>query len=165
MTPIVDPTLKPLSPRELAAWRAYIETCFDLETAINDDLATVGLNLGDYQVLVFLSEAPDGRLRMTDLACSLQLSPSGLTRRLDGLVLNGHVSRERGASDRRVMEATLTASGRQLLERAYPVHLASVRRLLIDHVSGDDLDALTRIFTAVRGYLDGTTNDASRDDE
>ena len=78
-----------LTPAEMAAWRTYIETYGDLVAAIERDLAEHRLTLGDYQVLVYLSEADDLSMRMCDLADRLQLSPSGLTRRLDGLVSAG----------------------------------------------------------------------------
>ena len=83
----------------MAAWRAYAETVVDLNAALEADLAPHGLTLGDYQVLVHLSEADDHAMRMCDLAAPLQLSPSGLTRRLDGLVRMGVV--ERRPSDAR----------------------------------------------------------------
>lgn len=145
----------PLSPSELAAWRAYVETVTDLNSALEGDLARAGLSLGDYQVLVYLSESPDGSMRMVDLACRLQLSPSGLTRRLDGLVKNGHVHRDPSATDRRVMLAVITDSGHQVLATAYPAHLASVRFRIIDRLAPDDIDALTRIFTAIAAGLQG----------
>ena len=76
----------------MAAWRTYAETVVDLNAALEADLAPHGLTLGDYQVLVYLSEADDHAMRMCDLAARLQLSPSGLTRRLDGLVRPGSSS-------------------------------------------------------------------------
>ena len=102
------------------AWRAYIEVQGDLINAIERDLASQGLTLGDYQVLVYLSEAEEQSMRMCDLADILQLSPSGLTRRLDRLVADGYVSRQSSPADRRVMMGSLTATGRELLERTAP---------------------------------------------
>ena len=93
------------------AWRAYIETVVDLTAALEADLAPHGLTLGDYQVLVYLSEADAHEMRMCDLAARLQLSPSGLTRRLDGLVRAGLVERRPSQTDRRVMLAVLTDAG------------------------------------------------------
>ena len=75
-----------LDAEEMSAWRSYAETVFDLNAALEADLTPHGLTLGDYQVLVYLSEATGQSMRMCDLAARLQLSPSGLTRRLDGLV-------------------------------------------------------------------------------
>lgn len=143
-----------LTPREMTAWRTYIETFGDLTSAIERDLAEQGLTLGDYQVLVYLSEAAERSMRMCDLADHLQLSPSGLTRRLDGLVQAGFVTREPSADDRRVMLARLTPTGFAALEAAAPGHVASVRRHLFDHLDSDQVDAMASIFQAVRAGLD-----------
>jgi len=143
-----------LSPDEMAAWRTYIETYADLTTAIERDLAEHDLTLGDYQVLVYLSEAEGRSMRMCDLADLLQLSPSGLTRRLDGLVKSGFVRREPSTEDRRVMLAHLTTSGFGVLEAAAPDHVASVRRHIFDHLDGDQVDALASIFAAISKGLE-----------
>jgi DNA-binding MarR family transcriptional regulator len=142
-----------LTAREMTAWRTYIETYGDLISAIERDLAEHGLTLGDYQVFVYLSETPDRSMRMCDLADLLQLSPSGLTRRLDGLVKAGFVTREPSTDDRRVMLATLTPSGFAALEAAAPDHVASVRRHVFDHLDDDQVDALASIFQAIRAGL------------
>jgi DNA-binding MarR family transcriptional regulator len=143
-----------LTDREMAAWRIYIETYGDLIAAIEHDLADHDLTLGDYQVFVYLSEAPDHAMRMCDLADMLQLSPSGLTRRLDGLVKTGFVTREPSSDDRRVMLAQLTPSGLAALEAAAPDHVASVRRHIFDHLDDEQVDALASIFQAIRRGLD-----------
>jgi DNA-binding MarR family transcriptional regulator len=137
----------------MAAWRTYIETYSDLIAAIERDLGEHGLTLGDYQVFVYLSEAPERSMRMCDLADLLQLSPSGLTRRLDGLVKAGHVTREASTGDRRVMLATLTPSGLAALEAAAPDHVASVRRHLFDHLDDEQVDSLASIFQAIKDGL------------
>ncbi len=142
-----------LTPAEMRAWRTYIETYSDLTAALERDLAEHGLTLGDYQVLVYLSEAEQRAMRMCDLADLLQLSPSGLTRRLDGLVAAGHVEREGSKADRRVMMAVLTDDGRRLLERTAPYHVASVRRHIFDHLDADQVDALASIFEAIADGL------------
>ena len=103
-----------LTAPEMNAWRAYIETYADLANALERDLSEFDLTLGDYQLLVYLSEAPDQAMRMCDLAEMLQLSPSGLTRRLDGLVAAGCVVRQASPVDRRVMLGVLTEAGRAL---------------------------------------------------
>jgi DNA-binding MarR family transcriptional regulator len=142
-----------LTPREMTAWRTYVETYGDLISAIERDLAEHHLTLGDYQVFVYLSEAPDRSMRMCDLADLLQLSPSGLTRRLDGLVKAGFVTREPSTDDRRVMLATLTQLGFAALEAAAPDHVASVRRHVFDHLDDDQVAALASIFQAIRTGL------------
>ena len=138
-----------LNPAEAGAWRSYIEVQSDLVNAIERDLSTHGLTLGDYQVLVYLSEADDSAMRMCDLADVLQLSPSGLTRRLDGLVAGGFVKREGSAADRRVMMGVLTSTGRELLERTAPHHVESVRRRIFDHLDDNQIAALQSIFDAI----------------
>ncbi|HEY5664932.1 MAG TPA: MarR family transcriptional regulator [Ilumatobacter sp.] len=139
---------------EMAAWLAYIETQGDLIAALDRDLAPAGLSLGDYQVFVHLSGAEDQSMRMSDLADALRLSASGLTRRLDGLVCDGLVERRHSDSDRRVVWAVLSPAGRQRLEAAAPIHLASVRRHLVDRLDRSDLEALARIFGAIQAGLD-----------
>jgi DNA-binding MarR family transcriptional regulator len=143
-----------LTDREMAAWRTYIETYGDLIAAIERDLAEHDLTLGDYQVFVYLSEAPDREMRMCDLADMLQLSPSGLTRRLDGLVKAGFVTREPSTEDRRVMLARLTPSGFAALAEAAPDHVASVRRHIFDHLDDEQVDSLAEIFQAIRQGLE-----------
>jgi DNA-binding MarR family transcriptional regulator len=137
----------------MRAWRAYVSTVADLTLALEADLAPTGFTLGDYQVLVYLSEADDRRMRMCDLASALKLSPSGLTRRLDGLVRAGFVSREGSEADRRVMLAVLTPDGFAALERAAPVHVDSVRRRIFDQLEARDVAAMERIFASIGGAL------------
>lgn len=123
--------------------------------ALERDLATHGLSFGEYEVLVFLSEAPDRRMRMGDLADALRLSPSGLTRRLDNLVTAGFVERVACPEDRRVMYAHLAGSGIEALAAAAPDHVASVRRNLLDALTPPQITQLGEIFAAVRAGLEG----------
>ena len=89
------PTVRWLDDREQAAWRGYLNMHSLLMAQLNRNmLAGSGMSESDYAVLVNLSEASGRRLRMCDLAVQLHLSPSGLTRRLDGLVRQGLVARE-----------------------------------------------------------------------
>jgi DNA-binding MarR family transcriptional regulator len=143
-----------LTPLEMTAWRAYVETYADLGAALDADLKPHGLSLGDYQVLVYLSDVATQSMRMCDLADRLQLSPSGLTRRLDGLVRAGWVARRPSDDDRRVMLAVLTDDGRSVLERVAPHHVASVRRHLIDRLTREQLAVMADVFTTVRAGLD-----------
>jgi DNA-binding MarR family transcriptional regulator len=135
------------------AWRTFVETVDDLIAEMNKDLAPHGVTLGDYQVFVFLSEVEEHRMRMVDLAAALHLSPSGLTRRLDGLARDGYVARVPSLQDRRVMLAVLTDRGLAKLNEAYPTHLASVRRRIFDHCSSVDITALGRVFAAIQAGL------------
>ncbi len=152
-----------LLPAEQDAWRAYIEVQGDLINAIERDLTGHHLTLGDYQVLVYLSEADEQSMRMCDLADVLQLSPSGLTRRLDRLVAGGFVARQGSRDDRRVMMGSLTETGRELLERTAPHHVDSVRRRIFDHLDESQVAAMTSIFTAISQGLatSGTSGDSA----
>lgn len=142
-----------LSRDEMRAWGTFIGTQGHLITALENDLAPTGLTLGDYQVFVYLSAAEDGAMKMCDLAETLQLSPSGLTRRLDGLVQAGWVERRPSESDRRVMHAVLTEAGRAKLEAAAPVHVESVRARMIDHLDADEIRAVASAFSKIREVL------------
>jgi DNA-binding MarR family transcriptional regulator len=142
-----------LDDDEMRAWRAYAETVFELNAALEADLARHGLTLGDYQVLVFLSEADGRAMRMCDLASRLQLSPSGLTRRLDGLVRSGLVERRPSDTDRRVRLAVLTPDGAAAMNEAAPTHVGSVRERIFDRIDPRDIPALARVFTAIQDGL------------
>ena len=142
-----------LNETEQESWRNYIMTAHDLSAALEADLAPHGLTMGDYEVLVWLSEAQDNRMRMCDLAHSLQLSPSGLTRRLDGMVKAGWVERSSSAMDRRVMFAHLTADGRAKMEAAAPVHVESVRRHVLEPLGPEGVAQLGDIFGRIRDHL------------
>ena len=146
-----------LEQAEMDAWRSYVEIVGGLNGAIERDLAAHDITLGDYQVLVFLSEVDGHAMRMVDLAERLQLSPSGLTRRLDGLVTSGMVLRRPSTSDGRVMMAVLTESGLNRLTATAPHHVASVRRHIFDHLSADNVTAMAEIFSAIAAGLDRPT--------
>jgi DNA-binding MarR family transcriptional regulator len=148
-----DERVRWLDATEMHAWRTFIETVGDLNAELDRDLASHGLGLGDYQVLVELSEAESSHMRMCDLAERLHLSPSGLTRRLDGLVRGGIVRRVPSDADRRVMLAELTDEGRRLLERSAPDHVESVRRRIFDRLSAAQVRSLGEIFSEIRQGL------------
>lgn len=129
-----------LDVTEQQAWRTLIEVHSRLVAQLDAELqAGHDISLPDYEVLVHLSEAPGGELRMAELAGRLLLSPSGLTRRLDGLVADGIVERKACPSDRRGSLAVLTPRGRALLEEAAPTHVEGVRRFVIEPLSREQL--------------------------
>lgn len=108
-----------------------------------DLLADVGISMSGYATLAHLSEAPRRRMRMSELAERCGLTQSGTTRTVDRLEAEGLVEREPSTEDARGWNAVLTDAGFARLTRAWPAHLASVRRHLIDHLAGLDLAALT----------------------
>jgi DNA-binding MarR family transcriptional regulator len=145
-----------LTKEEMKAWRSFITTSMDLIRTIERDLKPIGFDIGAYQLLVMLSEAPDHRLRMCDLAATLRLSRSGLTRRMEGVLAARLVARECDATDGRSANAVLTPKGYALLKKAAPMHVASVRARMIDLLSATEIKALGTAFTKIAQELDST---------
>jgi DNA-binding MarR family transcriptional regulator len=131
---VVEPVVW-LSDIEQQLWRRLLSVECRLRERLDRDLqAGEQLTLGEYEVLVHLSEAPDRALRMSDLAARLLLSRSGLTRRVDGLVRDGLVARRPCDDDGRGALAQLTPAGLTVLQRAAPLHVTGIRRYLIDPI-------------------------------
>ena len=112
---------------------------------------THGLTLTDYEVLLFLSWAPGGRLRRSDLAGSVLLTQGGVTRLLKGLESQGLVTSAVSETDRRVVYAELTGDGRRRLERAARDHTADVERLFTAHLTPAQLRTLAELFGRIPG--------------
>ena len=104
--------------------------------------ASHGLPLTSYEVLVRLADAEGERMRMCDLASSIVLSRSGLTRLADRLERDGLIVRKSCASDARGAFACLTPRGREVLEAAHATHLAGVRELFLDRLTGEEQERL-----------------------
>ena len=134
----------------MECWRALIRVTTGVLGALDGELqAEHGLSLGEYEVLVHLSEEPEHSLRMTDLAGRLHLSPSGITRRIDGLERAGRVERRRCPSDRRGSNAVLTAEGIRRLEEAAPTHVRGVRAHFIDQLSEKEIANLASALSTI----------------
>jgi DNA-binding MarR family transcriptional regulator len=111
----------------LRAWKAFLWSHALLTRELDEELQSQeGLSLGDYDVLVALAGASRDRLAMCDLAVSVVLSRSGLTRRVDRLEQAGLVCRSRGENDARNVEASLTDAGRRRLRGARDTHRAGI---------------------------------------
>ncbi|MEV0803247.1 MarR family transcriptional regulator [Kribbella sp. NPDC050281] len=148
--PALPASLEPLSPAEDAAWRALARAVLVIPRVLDADLLQKeGLNVTEYNVLMNLSEAPERSLRMRELANYVSITMSGLTRVVERLERQGLVERVRAAADGRGQVTVLTPDGLKRLQKAWPVHLASVRRNVIDHLQGVDLEALTTALTEV----------------
>jgi DNA-binding MarR family transcriptional regulator len=100
------------------------------------------LPLSSYEVLLYLADAPEGRMRMSDLAESVLLSRSGLTRLVDRLERDGLLKRERCANDARGFFAEITPKGRRLFDSARKTHLDGVRARFLSRFSRDELRTL-----------------------
>jgi DNA-binding MarR family transcriptional regulator len=114
-----------------------------------------GLTLNDYEALLLLSSAPDQRLKRVELARRLLLTPSGVTRLLEGLERTGLVERATCPSDLRVTYAQLTDAGRETLEAASCGHVASIRSLLEAHLSEDEIELLAGTLGKLPGVSEG----------
>ncbi len=148
--PNVSESTRWLNEPEMRAWRALISTTTGLLAILDNELqANHGLSLGDYEVLVLLSEMPEHSSRMSDLAARLHLSPSGITRRIDGLVRAGFVCREVCPTDRRGSNAVLTDKGLRALEKAAPTHVNGVREHFVDRLSERQLANLAAALSSV----------------
>jgi len=141
--------------RRLEAWAALIATHAALVDRLSEELEDErDLPLAWYEVLLFLNRAQDGRLRMGELAGSLLLTPSGVTRLVDRMEAKGLIQRQRCPSDRRGWLAVITPAGRSRLKAAAPVHLRGVEEHFGSHLSNEEADivasALGRVLTKLR---------------
>ncbi len=110
---------------------------------LGDELeAASGMALTTYDVLVHLTEAPDGRLRMSELADLVVLSRSGLTRLVDRMVRDGLLRREECEDDRRGSFAVVSTAGRAALRRAWPMHADGVARHFAAMLKDTELAAI-----------------------
>jgi DNA-binding MarR family transcriptional regulator len=144
------PAAERLSARELSAWRGMLRAHAYLTKALDAQMeAEHGLPLTSYEVLVFLAEAEGERMRMCDLASSILLSRSGLTRLVDRLERDALIVRESCDSDARGAFARLTPQGRAKLDAARRTHLAGVRRLFLDRLSPEEQERLGDVWDRV----------------
>src|SRR5438105_4773668 len=130
----------------LDAWVRLLRGHSALTRALSAELrAEHALTINDYECLLLLSRAPECAMRRIDLAERLLLSPSGVTRLLDGLEACGLVTKGTCKSDARVTYAVLSDAGRKRLEAASESHLAGVRRILEARFSRDELEQLAEL--------------------
>ncbi|MEW9527467.1 MarR family winged helix-turn-helix transcriptional regulator [Microbispora sp. NPDC049125] len=150
MPPATAGPPQPLSPDEEALVRALGRLILVLPRALDTDMVRQGqLPLTEYSTLMHLSEAPNRLMRMSELATACDLSLSGMTRIVTRLEARGLVERVRCDEDARGLNAVLTDAGLARLEQAWPAHLASVRRHILDHFEGVDLVQLAGVLQRV----------------
>jgi DNA-binding MarR family transcriptional regulator len=136
----------------LDAWARLLHAHASTTRALSGSLlAEHGLTLNDYEALLRLARAEDGRMRRVDLAEQLLLTASGVTRLLDGLEAAGYVERASCATDRRVVYAVLTDVGRDKLETASKSHLAEVRALFDERFGPEELEQLAELLSRLPG--------------
>jgi DNA-binding MarR family transcriptional regulator len=143
-----------LTGDEQAAWRAWLEVSALLPDRLNRDLIEQrGITLADYVILVYLSEEPDRRLRMSDLADRTSSSRSRLSHQIDRMEASGLVTREVCSDDKRGTFAVLTTSGWDTIVAAAPDHVESVRRNLIDILGPQRFTRFGRDCQAIAEHL------------
>lgn len=140
----------------MAAWQGFVQASMRVARHLEQQLKEeAGLSHPQYEILVWLSAAPDGEIRMTELAANLIHSKSGLTYQVGQLEKRGLVRRRSCPTDVRGVLAVLTPAGRRVLEEAAPGHVAAVRESLIDVLDRDELgviaEALGRVGTRLGG--------------
>ena len=142
-----------VSEERMAAWMSLMQVHSAVVDVLEEELqAKLSLPLSWHEVLVRLAEAPDGRLRMQELARSVLLSKSGVTRLVDRMETAGLVERGSCPSDRRVTYATITKRGRRTLDRALPIFVKGFDQSFGLHLSDADTRALR---SALRKVLAG----------
>ncbi|MFD0315935.1 MarR family winged helix-turn-helix transcriptional regulator [Streptomyces flavalbus] len=149
-------TTRWLTPQEQRAWRAFMAATHLLEDTIDRQLQQdAGMPHLYYSILVHLSEAPERRLRMTDLAERVKITRSRLTYAVARLERDGLVRREGCASDRRGSLALLTEEGMAVLEQAAPGHVEAVRGAVFDQLDEEQVAQLEAICSRIAGGLQG----------
>lgn len=139
-----------LNHKEMELWRGFVTASSGVIQRIDAALkADADLDLDDYEVLVYLSEAEDRRVRMSELSSRLLHSRSRLSQRIDRLVARGWVRREKCPEDGRGMFAVLTDDGFATIEAASHDHVRAVREYLLDLVQPKDLDVAIRIYDSL----------------
>jgi DNA-binding MarR family transcriptional regulator len=139
-------------------WRAYVDGSVRLTEIMDRDLKTRhGLSVSEYEILVRLSEAPDRRLRMAELAENASQSRSRLSHTCSRLESKGLVKRDSCPNDKRGVYAHLTDDGFAALDRAARDHVETVREYFIDVIDPQDLEAVGRAFSLVLKRLGATS--------
>jgi len=142
----------PLSPQQEAVMRALGRLMLVMPRVLDADLQQEQrISLSEYSVLRHLSESAPGAMRMNELAAACDMSMSGMTRLAAKLEAQGYLKRIRCERDARGLNAVLTDSGLERLREAWPTHLASARRHIVDHLEGLDLGRLAAALEAMAG--------------
>lgn len=140
-------SVKPLNTVELGAWRGLLRVHADLVRELDAELELEhGLPLSSYEVLLHLHDAPGRRLRMNELAHSVLLTVSGITRVVDRLVRDGLVARERCETDRRGLNAVLTDAGVEAFLAARCTHLRGIRERFLSRLDRTEQERLSAIW-------------------
>lgn len=138
------------SASDRTAWRTVLDAQSALMRLYEREMqATCGISLAWYDVLIHLTEATDGTMRMSELADTLLLSRSWLTRRIDGMEAAGLVLRCKADDDGRGVCAALTGQGRTLYRRAARTHVSSIRRHFLAYLDPAETHTIEACFARI----------------
>ncbi len=148
-----ESTLSARDPR-LETWRAFLRAHALLTRRLDEDLRSeVGMTLGEYSALLQVAEAPGRSLRMNQLATSIFLSRSGVTRLIDRLEADGLIARSTCTDDGRGALAVMTEAGLDRLRAAATTHLRGIDQYFLGVMSNGDLELLAGTFRAIDGRV------------
>jgi DNA-binding MarR family transcriptional regulator len=150
-TPAAETRVAPAARAWTRLLRAHAATARQLSASLQ---AEHGLSLNDYEALELLARAEGRRLKRVELARRLVLTPSGVTRLLEGLEEAGLVARASCPADLRVSYAELTHAGAERLEAASCGHVGSIRALLEEHLSDEEIEELAELLGRLPGAAD-----------
>lgn len=140
----------------LDAWRSYLQSHAAILRQLDAELVSAhGMTTRDYEVLLYLAQAPERQLPMSALAASTMLTRSGITRLVDGLVDAGWIERAACSSDARVSYARLTDVGYDKLRDAGCTHVASIQRLFLEYFTPEETDQLAALLSRLPGAGSG----------
>jgi DNA-binding MarR family transcriptional regulator len=144
------------TPSAVRAWTRLLRAHASTTRLLSAELqADHGLTLNDFEVLYVLSRAEGGRMKRVELARRLLLSPSGITRLCEGLERAGLVIRTTCPTDLRIAYAELTPEGRERFEAASCAHVGSIRELMEEHFSEDELGELGEMLGRLPDVAEG----------
>jgi DNA-binding MarR family transcriptional regulator len=136
----------------LEAWRSYLQSHASIVRGLDAELmAEHGMTTRDYEVLLYLAQAPDRRLPMSAIAERTMLTRSGITRLVDGLVDGGLIERVACPKDARVSYAQLTDTGYEQLRDAGCAHVRSIQRLFLEHFTPEEIEQLASLLSRLPG--------------
>jgi DNA-binding MarR family transcriptional regulator len=149
---MVTTTASRLDGTALDAWRSYLQSHASILRVLDAELvAEHGLTSRDYEVLLYLSQAPERMLPMSALSEATMLTRSGITRLIDGLVDCGLIERVSCPKDARVSYARLTETGYDKLRSAGCTHIAGIHKLFLEHFSAAEIDLLAGLLSRLPG--------------
>ena len=152
---VMATTNRPLASGEERAWKNIARLLAVASRLLDEDLQRgANISLSEYAVLVHLSEAETGRLRVLELADLADLSGSHMTRIIGDLAKGGFVVKTRNPEDGRGIDVQITTAGLNRLRDAYPIHLASVRSRIMNQVDPQALSCFGDVLAAIVAGLE-----------